>query len=64
MKLAGVIGSFTISLALFILAYFTLENGYVGFLFGTGGFILAITGTFIAMSKSDDCQYKHMINTN
>ena len=53
MKLAGVIGSFSISLALFILAYFTLDNGYVWLLFGIGGFILAIIGACIAMSKRD-----------
>ena len=53
MKLAGVIGSFTVSLALFVLSYFTLDNGYVWLLYGLGGIILAIIGAFIAISKSD-----------
>ena len=53
MKLAGVIGSFAVSLALFVLSYLTLEDGYVWILFGIGGIILAITGAYIAMSKGD-----------
>lgn len=53
MKLAGEIGSFAVSLALFVLSYLTLEGGYVWMLFGIGGIILAITGAYIAMSKGD-----------
>jgi hypothetical protein len=54
MKIAGVIGSFTVSLALFVMSYLTIDNGYGWMLFGMGGLILAITGVFMAMSKSDE----------
>ena len=53
MKLAGVIGSFAVSLTLFVLSYLTLEDGYIWMLFGIGGIILAITGAYIALSKGD-----------
>lgn len=51
LKLAGAIGSFLVSLALFVPAYFTLDEGYVWLLYGVGGIILAVIGVFIAMSK-------------
>ena len=54
MKLAGVIGSFSVSITLFILSYLTRDDGYGWLLFGMGGFILAITGVFMAMSKNDE----------
>ena len=54
MKLAGVIGSFTVSLALFIFSYLTIDNGYGWLLFGVGGIIFAVIGAYIAMSKGDE----------
>jgi hypothetical protein len=53
MKIAGILGSFAVSIALFVLAYFTLDNGYIWLLFGIGGFILAIIGAYISLSKRD-----------
>jgi hypothetical protein len=52
-KIAGFTSSFTVSLALFVLSYFSLDEGYVWLLFGFGGFILAIIGAYIALSKRD-----------
>lgn len=53
MKLAGVIGSFAVSLALFIFSYLTIDDGYGWLLFGVGGIIFAVIGVYIAMSKGD-----------
>ena len=54
MKLAGVIGSFAVSLALFIFSYLTIDDGYGWLLFGVGGIIFAVIGVYIAISKSDE----------
>ena len=54
MKIAGILGSFAVSIALFVISYFTLDEGYVWLLFGIGGFILAIIGAYIALSKRND----------
>ena len=53
MKLAGVIGSFAVSLTLFVLSYLTTDDGYGWIIFGMGGIIFAITGVYIAMSKGN-----------
>jgi len=53
MKLAGVIGTFTVSLALFIFSYLTIDDGYGWLLFGVGGIIFAVIGVYIAMTKGD-----------
>ena len=54
MKIAGILGSFAVSITLFVLSYLTLGNGYVWLLFGVGGFILAIIGAYIALSNRND----------
>jgi hypothetical protein len=54
LKLAGVIGSFAVSLALFIFSYLTVDDGYGWLLFGVGGFIFAVIGAYIAMSKGGE----------
>ena len=54
MKIAGILGSFAVSIALFILSYFTLDEGYVWLLYLVGGIILAIIGAFIALSSRND----------
>jgi len=51
MKIAGIIGSFAVSIALFVLSYLTIDEGYVWLLFGIGGFILAIIGVYISLSS-------------
>jgi len=54
MKIAGILGSFAVSIALFVLSYFTIDEGYISLLFVAGGFILAIIGAYIALSSRND----------
>ena len=54
MKIAGILGSFAVSITLFVLSYLTFDNGYAWLLFGVGGFILAIIGAYIALSNRND----------
>jgi len=53
-KIAKIVGIFTVSLAFFIISYFsfaTLNEGFVWLFYLIAGIILAIIGTIIALSN-------------
>jgi VIT1/CCC1 family predicted Fe2+/Mn2+ transporter len=53
MKNTGVIGSFIVSIALFVLSYLALDEGYVWLFYLIAGIVMAVFGAYIAVSRRD-----------
>ena len=53
MNIAGVIGSFAVSIVLFVLSYFTLDEGYVWLIYLLVGIGLATFGAYLAFHERD-----------
>ena len=53
MNIVGIIGSFAVSIVLFVLSYFTLDEGYVWLIYLIVGIFLAAFGGYLAFHERD-----------
>ncbi len=53
MNIVGVIGSFAFSIALIVLSYFTLDEGYVWLIYLIAGILLAVFGAYLVLRGRD-----------
>ena len=53
MNIVGAIGSFSVSIVLIVLSYFTLDEGYVWLIYLIAGILLAAFGAYLALHERD-----------
>ena len=53
MNIVGIIGSFAVSIVLFVLSYFTLDEGYVWVIYLFFGIFFAAFGGYLAFHEPD-----------